>query len=94
VGQIAALYPGKSSRSCPFGASPSERKIDIRIDFYFVKYDHARTYAWDAGPVESAPGRSCELRLIPPHAGHRADTISGQALPALDLAASRAGRRF
>ena len=47
--QIAGLYPGQVESLVVVGPGPQERKIDIRIDFFFVRYSRARGYTLGVG---------------------------------------------
>jgi pilus assembly protein CpaC len=92
VTQIAALYPGQVESLVVSGATPADARVDIRIDFFFVKYNSARTYAigldW---PGRYAPGgtASVNYNILTRSVTSAQATIASQPLPALDLAASR-----
>ena len=92
VTQIAALYPGQVESLVVSGATPADARVDIRIDFFFVKYNSAKTYAigldW---PGRYAPGgtASVNYNILTRSVTSAQATIASQPLPALDMAASR-----
>jgi pilus assembly protein CpaC len=91
--QIASFYPGQVESLVAVGAAAAERKIDIRIDFFFVQYDRTKSYAFGV----SWPGRIGGPGIVNSQFGYdflakatsaAQATVVNQPLPALDIAAS------
>jgi pilus assembly protein CpaC len=91
VTQIAALYPGQVESLVVTGATPADSRIDIRIDFFFVKYNQARTWAvgidWPGRYGGGTTGLNYDI--LTRNVTSANASIMGQPLPALDLAASK-----
>ena len=91
---IAKLYPGQVESLVVLGGAAAERKLNIRVDFFFVQYDSSKGYRfgvnWPAavgGPgIASANAR---VDLISGTLTEATAAVSDQPLPGLDMAASR-----
>jgi pilus assembly protein CpaC len=92
IQQIAHLYPGQVESLVAVGAPAADRKIDIRIDFFFVQYDRSKGYQfgvnWPAriggpGIVTSQLGYDFVAKTTTAQAA-----VVNQPLPALDIAAN------
>jgi pilus assembly protein CpaC len=91
---IVKLYPGQVESLVVLGGAAAERKLNIRVDFFFVQYDRNKGYRvgvnWPAavgGPgIASANAR---VDLISGTLTEATAAVSDQPLPGLDLAASR-----
>ena len=44
IAQIAALFPGQVESLVVLGGAAAERKLNVRIDFFFVQYDRTRSF--------------------------------------------------
>ena len=93
IQQIAQLYPGQVESLVAVGAPAADRKIDIRIDFFFVQYDKTKGYQvgvnWPAriggdGVITSTFGYDFVA-----HAGSAQAAVVNQPLPSLDIAAQK-----
>jgi pilus assembly protein CpaC len=91
IQQIATLYPGQVESLVVVGSAAAERKINIRIDFYFVQYDRRTSY----GVGISWPNRIGGAEVVQSQFSY--DFLAGavttgqasivnQPLPALDIA--------
>lgn len=89
--QIAAQFPGQVESLVVLGGAAAERKINVRIDFFFVQFDRSKSYQVGV----SYPGR-----IGPPQFNASYDFLTNaftnatasvvkQPLPGLDLAASQ-----
>lgn len=92
IQQIATLYPGQVESLVVVGSAAAERKVNIRIDFFFVQYDRRSSY----GVGINWPSRIGGPDVIQTQftydflAGSTATaqaSIVNQPLPALDIAA-------
>jgi pilus assembly protein CpaC len=93
IQQISQLYPGQVLSLVAVGAPAADRKIDIRIDFFFVQYDKTKGYqvgiAW--------PGKIGGTGIVGSNFGYdfvahsttAQATVVNQPLPSLDIAANR-----
>ncbi|HEX9294667.1 MAG TPA: pilus assembly protein N-terminal domain-containing protein [Polyangiaceae bacterium] len=91
--QIASLYPGQVESLVAVGAPAAERKIDIRIDFFFVLYDRTKSYAFGVGWPGRIGGTGIANSQFTYDFLAKATTaaqasIINQPLPFLDMAAS------
>jgi pilus assembly protein CpaC len=93
LAHIASLYPGQVESLVAVGAAAAERKIDIRIDFFFVQYDRSKSYAfgvtWPAriggnGVVTS----NFTYDFLAKQTTFAQASVINQPLPALDIASS------
>jgi pilus assembly protein CpaC len=90
VQQIAGLYPGQAESLVVVGASPQDRKIDIRIDFFFVQYSRSRGYAFGIdwpGRIGTGATAGISYDFLASATKSAQASISSQPLPALDIAA-------
>lgn len=94
VERIASLYPDQVESLVVIGQGAADRKINIRVDFYFVQYDRSSGYAVGVG----WPGRIGGAGIASFGGAHDfllGGTTSAQAvvvnqpLPGLDLAANK-----
>lgn len=94
--QIATLYPGQVDTLVNEGSSPRERKLLLRLDFFFVYYEKTSSYAvgigWPAnigGTTGSAPVFTSDvnLDLIGQTVTSARASIVNQPLPRLDIGA-------
>jgi pilus assembly protein CpaC len=91
VQQIAGLYPGQVESLVSLGAAGIERKILIRIDFYFAQYDKSSSYAVGIGWPASIGGANVvqsqfAYDFVSRTTTTATTTIVNQPLPRLDLA--------
>ncbi len=90
IAQIAALYPGQVESLVAVGAAAAERKIDIRIDFFFVQYDRTRSYAvginWPSQIGGAVIQNQFSYDFIAGATTTAQASVVNQALPALDIA--------
>ena len=93
VQQIAALYPGQVESLVSVGTAGIERKILIRIDFYFAQYEKTSSYTvgigWPANVgaanvAQSTFGYDFVAKTITTATA----SLVNQPLPRLDVAAS------
>jgi len=93
IQQIAQLYPGQVESLVAVGAPAADRKIDIRIDFFFVQYDKTKGYQvglnWPGriggdGVVTSTLGYNFIA-----HSTTAQAAVVNQPLPSLDIAANK-----
>jgi pilus assembly protein CpaC len=101
VQQVAALYPGqvmslaqlpsKGGAALPAPGGEVQRHL-IRIDFFFVQYDRASSYAVGiAWPESIGAGAALEINydLLAGTARTATASVTGQPLPRLDIASRR-----
>jgi pilus assembly protein CpaC len=92
IEHIASLYPGQVESLVVLGGVAADRKINLRVDLYFVQYSKTRGLqfgiSWPSsigGPGLGAASFAYDF-LAKAFTGAEA-TLSGQPLPGLDLAA-------
>lgn len=94
--QIAALYPGQVDSLVNEGSSPRERKLLLRLDFFFVYYEKTSSYSigigWPAtigGTAGTTPvfATNVDLDLISGTVTSARASIVNQPLPRLDIGA-------
>lgn len=93
IEQIAALYAGQVESLVILGGAAADRRLNIRVDFFFVQYDRSRGYAvgvnWPAsigGPgIGSA---AANVDLISGTVTSAQASIANQVLPGLDIASN------
>ena len=93
IEQIAGLYAGQVESLVILGGAAADRRLNIRVDFFFVQYDRSRGYAvgvnWPAsigGPnVASA---AADVDLISGTVTSAQASIANQVLPGLDIASN------
>ncbi len=94
IQQIASLYPGQVVSLVVLGGVASDRKINVRVDFFFVQYDRnaSTTYGIRYPGAFGGPGigtLSASYDLISGGFAGAQAVIANQPLPGLDLAAAR-----
>jgi pilus assembly protein CpaC len=86
---IASLYSGQVESLVVLGGVAADRKINIRIDFYFVQYDKTKNTKFGMHwPGSFGGGTSGFTFDFLQHALTSATAVVTQPLPALDLAAN------
>ena len=94
--QLAVLYPGQVETLVTEGSSPRERKLLLRLDFFFVYYERSSSYSigigWPAtigGTSGQAPvfTSNIDLDLISGTITSARASIVNQPLPRLDIGA-------
>ncbi|MET0285004.1 MAG: pilus assembly protein N-terminal domain-containing protein [Polyangiales bacterium] len=90
---IAALYQGQVECLVVLGGVAADRKINIRVDFFFVQYDKTQSYRFGANwPGQIAgPGfasGSFAWDFVARAVSGASASVSNQPLPGLDVAAS------
>lgn len=93
IEQIAALYNGQVESLVILGGAAADRRLNIRIDFFFVQYDRSRGYAVGVNWPASIGGRgigaaSAEVDLISGTVTSAQASIANQVLPGLDIASN------
>jgi pilus assembly protein CpaC len=92
IGLIAALYPGQVENLVQVGSGSGDRRILIRIDYFFVAYDKSSSYTVGIG-YPSAIGGDQVLTfngtydLLANTLNPAQAMITNQPLPRLDIAA-------
>jgi pilus assembly protein CpaC len=99
IAQIANVYAGQVVNLCVVGQPAAERKLLIRIDFFFVQYEKTSSYAvgigWPAaiggagagGPASvGAVTSTFDFDLLAKTTTAAKASIVGQPLPRLDIA--------
>ena len=88
IEHIASLYEGQVVSLAVVGGPAAMRKINIRVDFYFVQYDKTRSrqlgFDW---PPRVQASASFAYDFVRRAVTGAAASVVGQPLPALDLAA-------
>jgi pilus assembly protein CpaC len=89
IEQIASLYPGQVQSLVTVGGAAAERRINIRIDFFFVQYDRSRN--WNFGvrwPSAIGPAvASGTYDFVASTVTSAQASITNQPLLGLDMAA-------
>ncbi|MDP3276822.1 MAG: pilus assembly protein N-terminal domain-containing protein [Deltaproteobacteria bacterium] len=96
VGQIATLYPGQVESLVTVDPTIVERRINVRVDLYFVELSRQASYVfgvrWPAAFGASGQADSARLNMQwPLGMGAPSFNLSGivtQALPRIDLASN------
>jgi pilus assembly protein CpaC len=89
IEHIAQLYGGQVESLVVLGGVAADRKINIRIDFFFVQYDKSKSFSFGIDwPGRIGGGVSTFAFDFLQHALTSATAVVAQPLPALDLAAS------
>jgi pilus assembly protein CpaC len=93
IAQIAALYPGQVESLVVLGGAAADRKLNVRVDFFFVQYDRSKSYAVGIGwPARIGGGNvggvSFNYDLLAGAATSAQASVVQQPLPGLDLAAA------
>jgi pilus assembly protein CpaC len=91
IEHIASLYPGQVESLVVVGGAAADRRINIRIDFFFVQYDREKSYAFGMDWPATLGGGTIVQSTFSFDFLARAATdahasIVNQPLPALDIA--------
>jgi len=94
IEHIAALFPDQVESLVVLGGAAAERKLNLRIDFIFVQYDRTKNYQVGVNMPGSIGGPGvgrldATFDLVAGAVGGAQAQIISQALPGLDLAATR-----
>lgn len=91
IERIAELYPGQVESLVVVGAAPVERKVNIRIDFYFVQYERNSNYAFGVNWPSRIGGEAIQSEVNYDFLSGTVTTaqasVINQPLPGLDIAA-------
>ncbi len=89
--RIAQMYPGQVESLVVVGAAPVERKLNIRVDFFFVQYDRSSSYAfgvsWPAKIGGSVITNQVTYDFLAGAMTTAQASVVNQPLPGLDIAA-------
>lgn len=90
--QIAQLYPGQVENLVNVGSGAGDRKLLIRVDFFFVQYDKSSSYQVGLGYPAAIGGdayvqNALTFDLLAKTTTAAQATIQNHPLPHLDLAA-------
>ena len=93
IEQIASLYAGQVESLVILGGAAADRRLNIRVDFFFVQYDRSRGYAvgvnWPAAIGGAGIGTAqADVDLISGTVTSAQASIANQVLPGLDIAAN------
>lgn len=93
IQKIASLFPGQAESLVVLGGAAADRKINVRVDFFFVQYDRNKSHAFGVqypvtlgGAGIASLGASYDLVN---RVGGAQAFIANQPLPGLDIAASK-----
>jgi len=90
IARIASLYPGQVESLVVVGAAAVERKVNIRIDFFFVQYERTSNWAfgldWPSRIGGAVVQNEMTVDLISGTVMTAQASIVNQPLPALDIA--------
>jgi pilus assembly protein CpaC len=94
ISLIAALYPGQVENLVQVGSGSGDRRILIRVDFFFVSYDKSSSYAVGIGYPPSLGGDNiASLNLTYDFLSNAISPaqalLSNQPIPRLDFAANQ-----
>jgi pilus assembly protein CpaC len=99
VQRVAESYNGQVESLVTVGQSPAERKLLVRVDFFFVRYQKSRQFAvgigWPAsiGGTAAAGGEVAQTQFtfdfISKTASAAQASIVDQPLPRLDISSTR-----
>ncbi len=91
IQQITLLYPGQVENLVGVGSGSGDRRLLIRVDFFFVQYDRSASYAVGIGYPGSIGGDTVVQTAFSYDLIQRASvataSITNQPLPRLDIAA-------
>lgn len=92
IQQIAALYPGQVESLVTVGSGAADRKFNIRVDFFFVRFDRTSSYQFGINYPASIGGANVlqsqfQYDFIAGTTTSAQATITNQPLPGLDIAA-------
>ncbi len=89
--RIAQMYPGQVESLVVMGAASVERKLNVRIDFFFVQYDRASSYAFGMSWPSRIGGEVIKSQMTYDFLAGATTTaqasVINQPLPGLDIAA-------
>ncbi|HET9953490.1 MAG TPA: pilus assembly protein N-terminal domain-containing protein [Polyangiaceae bacterium] len=91
IERIAAQFPGQVESLVVLGGAAAERRINVRIDFYFVQFDRGKSYQVGVG----YPGRfgggalHADFDFLTSAFTSATASVVNQPLPGLDLAATQ-----
>jgi len=89
--QIATLYPGQVESLVVVGSAAAERKVNIRIDFFFIQYDKRSSYgvgiSWPSTIGGSALQSQFTYDFLAGTTMTAQASVVNQVLPGLDIAA-------
>jgi pilus assembly protein CpaC len=93
ISLIAALYPGQVENLVQVGSGSGDRRILIRIDFFFVSYDKSSSYSVGIGYPAAIGGDTvgtlnATFDLLSTSINPAQATLTNQPLPRLDIAAN------
>jgi pilus assembly protein CpaC len=93
IKQIAALYLGQVEALVTVGSGAVDRKINVRVDFFFVQYSKNSAYQFGLNwPAQIGRGQDPTILTatadLQNGGGSIAPLVVNQPLPALDIAAS------
>lgn len=91
VERIAAQFPGQVESLVVLGGAAAERRINVRIDFFFIQFDRSKSYQVGVsypGRIGSAQFQGSFSFLGAGFTNATASVVN-QPLPGLDLAAAR-----
>lgn len=93
IQRIAALYPGQVESLVVAGSGAADRKLNIRVDFFFVQYDRSSGYAVGVDWPGRFGGDVIQSRVsydfLQGATTEANASVVNQPLPALDLAARK-----
>lgn len=89
--RIAQMYPAQVESLVVVGAAPVERKLNIRVDFFFVQYDRSSSYAFGVSWPSRIGGEVITSEVTYDFLAGAMTTaqasVINQPLPGLDIAA-------
>ncbi|MBI5532189.1 MAG: pilus assembly protein N-terminal domain-containing protein [Deltaproteobacteria bacterium] len=90
IQQIATLYPGQVESLVVVGSAAAERKVNIRIDFFFIQYDRRSSYGVGISWPSRIGGDAIQSQFTYDFLAGATTTaqasIVNQPLPGLDIA--------
>jgi pilus assembly protein CpaC len=90
IQQIATLYPGQVESLVVVGSAAAERKVNIRIDFFFVQYDRRSSYGVGISLPSRIGGDQIQTQFTYDFLASAVTTAQASVvnapLPALDIA--------
>ncbi|HQP34594.1 MAG TPA: pilus assembly protein N-terminal domain-containing protein [Polyangiaceae bacterium] len=91
IQQIATLYPGQVESLVVVGSAAAERKVNIRVDFFFIQYDRRSSYgvgiSWPSSIGGSAIQSQFSYDFLAGTTVTAQASVVNQVLPGLDIAA-------
>lgn len=91
IERIARLYPGQVESLVVVGAAAPERKLNVRIDFFFVQYDRTNSYVFGMNWPARIGGEAIQSEFSYDFLSGTVTTaqasVVNQPLPGLDIAA-------